>query len=145
LNYFVNYTNSSVTRASAGYLYNPATNTATTDSHYLNAGIYVVDVRMTYSENNGPTTSTFAYTMGVFYSTFVGTLNTAGQAGTTPLTSISYLPTLLAKNGVFLTLSYTGCFTLPSANYVNMFIQTTGTISGGNVIQNLNGCIRRIG
>jgi hypothetical protein len=83
--------------------------------------------------------------MGVFYSTVVGTLSTSGASGTTPLTSISYLPTLLAKNGVFLTLSYTGCFTLPSANYVNIFIQTTGTITGGNIIQNLNGSIRRIG
>ena len=40
-------------------------------------------VRMTYSENSSPSASTFAYTMGVFYCTFVGTLNTAGQGENT--------------------------------------------------------------
>ena len=83
--------------------------------------------------------------MGVFYSTVVGTLSTSGASGTNALTSTSYLPFLLGKNGCIIGLSYTGCFTLPTANYVNIFIQTTGTVTGGTMGLNLNGSIRRIG
>ena len=47
LGYFVNYTKTSASFAvSNRFLYSPASNTATTDSNYLEAGVYMANIHM---------------------------------------------------------------------------------------------------
>ena len=144
LNYFVNYANVLKNTNALWYLYAPTSNTSTADTHYLNPGIYVVDIKMAFNEAGGPTAIAMTYTMGVSYSNITGALNTAGQAGTVALSSIPFTPTLFGKNGIAIGYSYTGCFTLASASYVNLQVIINGTVTGGTVTVTLNGCIRRI-
>jgi len=144
LNYFVNYANISKNTNTTLYAYAPLSNTATTDAHYLNPGIYVVDIKLTYNEAGSPSASTATFTMGVSYSTTTGTLSTTAQVGTVALSSIVLSPTLFGKNGIPIGYSYTGCFSLPSASYVNLQTIIGGAVTAGTVTINLNGCIRRI-
>ena len=146
LNYYVNYANITRNTNTTQYVYSPSSNTATTDSHYLNPGIYVADVKMTWQEAGGPTAVTYIFQMGVCCNTNTGVLPTGATiAGATYVYGPSVSTVTIGKNGVPIGYSYTGCFTLASANYVNVHVQLNGSASLGTITANLNGCIRRIG
>ena len=143
LNYYFNYpqTNTATLSVASKFLYSPSINSATTDGHYLPAGIYIAFIHMYATANGGPTyTGTFV--LGASYGTSIQTMPVNSQYGTLifPTSDITI------ANTTGLTFSHTGCFTLSSSAFVNLeFNLKTLTITSGTLTFYIYGCIKRIG
>ena len=145
MSYFVNYANVSKNTNTTWYLYAPGSNSATTDAHYLNAGIYFATMVMSYSEAGSPSAVAFTYTLGVATTLTTGSISGASQVGTTVISQIGYTPLLFGRNANPFSFSYSGCFTLTSARYVSLQLAIVGSSTAGTITANLSGSIRRIG
>ena len=145
LGYFVNYTKTSASfSASNRFLYSPASNTATTDSNYLEAGVYMANIHMYAVAAAGQTYSN-TFQIGIAAGTSIQTLVNNSQYGTMVLTSgdlvsINAGANTTGNNFVF---SHSGCFTLTSSSYVYLEFWLRGQ-SGATQTYNLCGCIYRI-
>jgi hypothetical protein len=145
MSYFVNYANVSKNTNTTWYLYTPGTNSATTDAHYLNAGVYFASMVMSYAEAGSPSAVAFTYTLGVSTTLTTGSIGGATAVGTTVISQIGYTPLLYGRNANPFSFSYSGCFTLTSARYVSLQLAMVGTSTAGTITANLSGTIRRIG
>ena len=145
LGYFVNYTKTSASfSVSNRFLYSPASNTATTDSNYLEAGVYMANIHM-YAVAAAGQTYTNTFQIGIAAGTSIQTLVNNSQYGTMVLTSgdlvsINAGANTTGNNYVF---SHSGCFTLTSSSYVYLEFWLRGQ-SGATQTYNLSGCIYRI-
>jgi len=145
LGYFVNYTKTSSSFAvSNRFLYSPASNTATTDSNYLEAGVYMANIHMYAVAAAGQNYSN-TFQIGIATGTSIQTLANNSQYGTMILTSgdlvsINAGANTTGNNYVF---SHSGCFTLTSSSFVHLEFWLRGQ-SGANQTYNLSGCIYRI-
>jgi hypothetical protein len=145
LGYFVNYTKTSSSFAvSNRFLYSPASNTATTDSNYLEAGVYMANIHMYAVAAAGQTYSN-TFQIGIASGTSIQTLVNNSQYGTMILTSgdlvsINAGANTTGNNYVF---SHSGCFTLTSSSFVHLEFWLRGQ-SGATQTYNLSGCIYRI-
>lgn len=145
LGYFVNYTKTSSSfSVSNRFLYSPASNTATTDSNYLEAGVYMANIHM-YAVAAAGQTYTNTFQIGIAAGTSIQTLVNNSQYGTMVLTSgdlvsINAGANTTGNNYVF---SHSGCFTLTSSSYVYLEFWLRGQ-SGATQTYNLSGCIYRI-
>ena len=145
LGYFVNYTKTSASfSVSNRFLYSPASNTATTDSNYLEAGVYMANIHM-YAVAAAGQTYTNTFQIGIAAGTSIQTLVNNSQYGTMVLTSgdlvsINAGANTTGNNFVF---SHSGCFTLTSSSYVYLEFWLRGQ-SGATQTYNLSGCIYRI-
>ena len=145
LGYFVNYTKTSASFAvSNRFLYSPASNTSTTDSNYLEAGVYMANIHMFAVAAAGQTYSN-TFQIGIASGTSIQTLVNNSQYGTMILTSgdlvsINAGANLTGNNFVF---SHSGCFTLTSNRFVHLEFWLRGQ-SGASHTYNLSCCIYRI-
>ena len=145
LGYFVNYTKTSASFAvSNRFLYSPASNTSTTESNYLEAGVYMANIHMYAVAPAGQNYSN-TFQIGIASGTSIQTLVNNSQYGTMILTSgdlvsINAGANLTGNNFVF---SHSGCFTLTSSRFVYLEFWLRGQ-SGASQTYNLSGCIYRI-
>ena len=145
LGYFVNYTKTSSSFAvSNRFLYSPASNTATTYSNYLEAGVYVANIHMYAVAAAGQNYSN-TFQIGIAAGTSIQTLVNNSQYGTMILTSgdlvsINAGANTTGNNYVF---SHSGCFTLTSSSFVYLEFWLRGQ-SGATQTYDLSGCIYRI-
>ena len=145
LGYFVNYTKTSSSFAvSNRFLYSPASNTATTDSNYLEAGVYMANIHM-YAVAAAGRNYSNTFQIGIAAGTSIQTLVNNSQYGTMILTSgdlvsINAGANTTGNNYVF---SHSGCFTLTSSSFVYLEFWLRGQ-SGASQTYNLSGCIYRI-
>ena len=145
LGYYLNYTKVSASYAAANkYLYSPTSNAATTDSNYLEAGVYMANIHMYAVAAAGQTYSN-TFQIGVATGTNIQTMPVNSQYGTMVLTSgdlmsVNAGANTTNNNYVF---SHSGCFTLTSSSYVYLEFWLRGQ-SGATQTYNLSGCIYRI-
>ena len=145
LGYFVNYTKTSASYATSNkYLYSPTSNAATTDSNFLEAGVYMANIHMYAVAAAGQTYSN-TFQIGVATGTNIQTMPVNSQYGTMVLTSgdlmsVNAGANTTNNNYVF---SHSGCFTLTSSSFVHLEFYLK-TQSGGTQTYNLSGCIYRI-
>ena len=145
LGYFVNYVKVSASyAASSKYLYSPLINTAITESHYLEAGVYMANIHMYAVAAAGQTYSN-TLQIGVATGTNIQTMPVNSQYGTMVLTSgdlmsVNAGANTTNNNYVF---SHSGCFTLTSSSFVHLEFYLK-TQSGATQTYNLSGCIYRI-
>ena len=151
LSYFVNYASISegVTTTGAKYLYTPASNTSTSNSHYFNAGVYEANINCYVVQTLGPTFSGCAFTIGVASGTATGTISKTAQYGTYNVSSPSFSVGNVSGtnlNGNGCVFSHTACFTLASSAFLNLelFISALTAISAGTVTFTIYGCVKRI-
>ena len=145
LGYYVNYARVSASfPASNRYLYAPSSNTAITDSNYLNAGVYMANIHMYLYAPSGQTyASTFI--LGVATGTTIQTMANNSQYGTLNIESDSFTATNSGANitGNYFMYSHSGCFTLTSSSFAHLQFRQIGQ-SGATLTFNLYGCIHRI-
>ena len=145
LGYYLNYTKVSASYAAANkYLYSPTSNAATTDSIFLEAGVYMANIHMYAVAAAGQTYSN-TLQIGVATGTNIQTMPVNSQYGTMVLTSgdlmsVNAGANTTNNNYVF---SHSGCFTLTSSSFVHLEFYLK-TQSGGTQTYNLFGCIYRI-
>lgn len=151
LSYFVNYASISeaVTTTGIKYLYTPAANSNTSNSHYFNAGVYEANINCYVVQTLGPTFSGCAFTIGVASGTATGTLSKTAQYGTYNVSSPSFSvgnPGGVNLNGNGCVFSHTACLTLASSAFLNLelFISSLTAISAGTVTFTIYGCVKRI-
>ena len=145
LGYFVNYTKTSASfSVSNRFLYSPASNTATTDSNYLEAGVYMANIHM-YAVAAAGQTYTNTFQIGIAAGTSIQTLVNNSQYGTMVLTSGDLVSINAGANttGNKYIFSHSGCFTLTSSSFVYLEFWLRGQ-SGATQTYNLCGCIYRI-
>jgi len=145
LGFFVNFTKTSAQFAvSNRYLYSPASNTATTDSNYLGAGVYMANIHMYAFAAAGQNYSN-TFQIGIASGTSTQTLLNNSQYGTMVLTSGDLVSINNGANltGDYSTFSHSGCFILTSSRFVNLEFFLRGQ-SGATQTYNLYGCIHRI-
>jgi len=153
LGYFYNYPVVEYLAQGNGnfFFYNPIVNTATTDSHYLNAGHYIVYINFKYIHTSATTAITGTTTLNICYGSTassmgasVSQVNTAGPVPS-PATTLIKNPFV---NTIYNTeYTHVCSFYLPSASYVNLQfnLSTTYNITGGTMTFRFFGNIRRIG
>ena len=145
LGYFINYAKVSAAYAAANkYLYSPTSNAATTDSNFLEAGVYMANIHMYAFAAAGQTYSN-TFQIGVATGTNIQTMPVNSQYGTMVLTSgdlmsVNAGANTTNNNYVF---SHSGCFTLTSSSFVHLEFYLK-TQSGATQTYNLSGCIYRI-
>ena len=145
LGYYVNYTKTSASFAvSNRFLYSPASNTATTDSNYLEAGVYMANIHMYAVAAAGQNYSN-TFQIGIAAGTSIQTLVNNSHYGTMVLTSGDLVSINAGANttGNNFLFSHSGCFTLTSSSYVYLEFWLRGQ-SGATQTYNLSGCIYRI-
>ena len=145
LGYFLNYTKASASYSTSNkYLFSPTTNAATTDSHYLEAGVYMANIHMYAVAAAGQTYSN-TFQIGVATGTTIQTMPVNSQYGTMVLTSGDLVSINNGINlaGNYSSFSHSGCFTLASSSFVNLEFYLK-TQSGATQTINLYGCIHRI-
>ena len=152
MNYFVNYSavTANYTTTGSRYLYSPASNTSTGNTHYFQAGVYEAIMHVYVVQTGGPTFSGCSFTLGAYSGTATGTLSTSAQYGTANVTSTSFSTANVGNinlNFVGTVFSHTGCFTLSSSAFINLglFISTLTAITGGTVSFSVYGVVKRIG
>jgi hypothetical protein len=145
LGYYLNYTKVSASySADPKYLYSPTSNEATTDSNYLEAGVYMANIHM-YAVTTGHTYSN-TFQIGVAAGTNIQTMPVNSQYGTMvltsgDLTSANAGATTTNNNYVF---SHSGCFTLTSSRFVHLEFYLKNQSGVPAQTYNLYGCIYRI-
>jgi hypothetical protein len=151
MNYFVNYSAvaEGFTTTGARYLYTPASNTSTANSHYFNAGVYEANVHVYVVQTGGPTFSGCSFTIGAASGTATGTISKTAQYGTYNVTSPTFSAANVGginMNGNGAVLSHTGCFTLASSAFINLelYISALTAITAGTVTFSIYGCVKRI-
>ena len=151
LSYFVNYASVSegVTTTGAKYLYTPASNTSTANSHYFNAGVYEANIHVYVVQTGGPVFSGCAFTIGAASGTPTGAVSKASQYGTYNVQSPSFSVANVGSvnfNGNGCVFSHTGCFTLASSAFLNLelFISALTAITNRTVSFSIYGCVKRI-
>ena len=145
LGYYVNYAIVSASYStSPKYLYAPTSNTAVTESHYLNAGIYMANIHMYAVASAGQTYSN-TFQIGVATGTNIQTMPVNSQYGTMVLTSGDLVSINNGTNfaGNYSSFTYSGCFTITTSSFVNLEFYLK-TQSGATQTYNLYGCIYRI-
>ena len=146
LGYYVNYAKVSAAYAASNkYLYAPTSNTATTDSNYLNAGVYMANIHLNLYASAGQTYSS-TFTLGVATGTNIQTMPVNSQYGSVNIKSDDFIATNTSANitGNNFIFSHSGCFTLTSSSFVHLQFYMT-VQSGATQSYNLYGCIHRIG
>jgi len=147
LGYFYNFplrTNTGLTSSSAGYRYNPATNTAGA-GNFVKAGVYYATINVIYRFTSSPSAFGLNYTFGISSSTTAGTATTSTNTDISP-TSRTNTGTLItgANNNDFCA-SHSLCFTLTTDSYLNTFFSVdTISITGGTLVINQLGTVYRI-
>jgi len=145
LGYYFNYIKTSATYSvSNRYLYSPTINSATTEDHYLEAGVYMANIHMYAVAAAGQTYSN-TFQIGVASGTSIQTLANNSPYGTMVLTSGDLVSINNGTNltGNYSSFTYSGCFTLSSSSFVNLEFFLRGQ-SGASQTYNLYGCIHRI-
>ena len=129
---------------SKSYLYSPTSNAATTDSNFLEAGVYMANIHMYAVAAAGQTYSN-TFQIGVATGTNIQTMPVNSQYGTMVLTSGDLVSINNGTNltGNYSSFTYSGCFTLSSSSFVNLEFYLK-TQSGATQTFNLYGCIHRI-
>jgi hypothetical protein len=145
LGYYVNYAMVSASYATSNkFLYSPSSNTATTESHYLNSGVYMANIHLYLFAPAGQTYSS-TFSLGVATGTNIQSMPMNSQYGTLNIESSDFVATNSGSNitGNYFVFSHSGCFTLASSSFVhiefNLKVQ-----SGASQTYNLYGCIHRI-
>jgi hypothetical protein len=145
LGYYVNYAKVSASYATSNkFLYSPSSNTATTESHYLNSGVYMANIHLYVFAPAGQTYSS-TFSLGVATGTNIQTMPVNSQYGALNIESSDFVATNSGSNitGNYFVFSHSGCFTLASSSFVhiefNLKVQ-----SGASQTYNLYGCIHRI-
>ena len=145
LGYFVNYVKVSASYAASNkYLYSPLINTSITESHYLEAGVYMANIHMYAVAAAGQTYSN-TFQIGVATGTNIQTMPVNSQYGTMVLTSGDLVSINNGTNlaGNYSSFTYSGCFTITTSSFVNLEFYLK-TQSGATQTYNLYGCIYRI-
>jgi hypothetical protein len=151
MNYFVNYSavSASYTTTGSRYLYSPASNTSTGNSHYFQAGIYEAIIHVYVVQTGGPTFSGCNFTISAYSGTSTGTLSTSAQYGTPNVSSTSFSTANVGGinlNFLGAVFSHTGCFTLSSSAFINLglFVSSLTAIINGTVSFSVYGVVKRI-
>jgi hypothetical protein len=151
MSYFVNYSavSEGFTTTGSRYLYTPASNTSTANSHYFNAGVYEANIHVYVVQTGGPTFSGCAFTIGAASGTATGTISKTAQYGGYNVTSPAFSvgnPGGVNLNGNGCVFSHTGCFTIASSAFINLelFISSLTAITNGTVTFSVYGCVKRI-
>jgi hypothetical protein len=145
LGYYVNYARASASYATSNkYLYSPISNTATTDSNYLNAGVYMANIHLAIYASAGQSYSS-TFNLAVATGTNIQTMPTNSQYGTINIKSDDFIATNTGANitGNNFIFSHSGCFTLTSSSFVHLEFYMSAQ-SGATQSYNLYGCIHRI-
>jgi hypothetical protein len=145
LGYYVNYAIVSASYAASNkYLYSPASNTAVTESHYLQTGVYIANIHMYAVAAAGQTYSN-TFQIGVSSGTNIQSMPVNSQYGTMVLTSGDLVSINNGTNlaGNYSSFAYSGCFILTTSSFVNLEFYLK-TQSGATQTYNLYGCIHRI-
>ena len=146
LGYYVNYIKVSASYAASNkFLYTPASNTSTTESHYLNPGVYMANIHLSVVASAGQTYSS-TFNLGVATGTNIQAMPANSQYGTINVKSDDFVATNTGSNitGNYFVYSHSGCFTIASSSFVNLEFMLT-VQSGATQTYNLYGCIHRIG
>jgi hypothetical protein len=145
LGYFVNYIKTSASYATSNkFLYTPASNTSTGESHYLNPGVYMANIHLYIVASAGQTYSS-TFNLGVSTGTNIQAMPVNSQYGTINVKSDDFIATNTGATitGNYFVYSHSGCFTLASSSFVNLEFMLT-VQSGATQTYNLYGCIHRI-
>jgi hypothetical protein len=145
LGYYFNYAKISASFATANkFIYSPSVNTSTTESHYLNAGVYFASIHMYTIAPAGQTYSS-TFSLGVATGTNAQTMPVNSQYGTFNIESSDLIATNTGANvtGNYFMYSHSGCFTLASSSFANLEFHLNAQ-SGATLTFNLYGCIYRI-
>jgi len=145
LGYYVNYVK--VTNSFSNvpkFVYTPSSNTSTSESHYLNAGVYCANIYMYVLAAAGQTYSA-TFSLAVSSGTSIQTMPVNSQYGTINIESSDFVCTNTGANmtGNYFTFSHSGCFTLSSNGFVNLEFNLKA-VSGAIISFNLYGCVYRI-
>jgi hypothetical protein len=146
LGYYVNYAKVSASYATSNkFLYSPSSNTAITDSHYLNPGVYMANIHMYTIAPAGQTYSS-TFSLGVATGTNIQAMPVNSQYGSINIESSDMIATNAGSTitGNYFVYSHSGCFTLASSSFVNLEFDLK-VQSGAALTFNLYGCIHRIG
>jgi hypothetical protein len=152
MNYFVNYASVEATYTTTGarYLYSPATNSSTSNSHYFQAGIYEMNIHVYVVQAGGPAFSGCDFTIGAAVGTATGAISTSAQYGTYTVSSREFSagnPAKINLNGNGTTFSHTACLKLTASSFINLelYINALTAITSGGVTFAVYGCVKRIG
>jgi hypothetical protein len=145
LGYYVNYAKVSASYATSNkFLYSPSSNTSTSESHYLNSGVYMANIHLYLFAPAGQTYSS-TFSLGVATGTNIQTMPVNSQYGALNIESSDFVATNSGSNitGNYFVFSHSGCFTLASSSFVNIELYLK-VQSGASQTYNLYGCIHRI-
>ena len=145
LGYYVNYAKVSASYATSNkFLYSPSSNTSTSESHYLNSGVYMANIHLYLFAPAGQTYSS-TFSLGVATGTNIQTMPVNSQYGALNIESSDFVATNSGSNitGNYFVFSHSGCFTLASSSFVNIEFNLK-VQSGASQTYNLYGCIHRI-
>ena len=133
------------------FFYNPIVNTATTDSHYLNAGHYIAYINFKFIHSAPTTAVSGTTTLNICYGSTassmgasVAQVNTAGPVPSPATTLIKNPFTNTIFNDEY---THVCSFYLPTASYVNLQFNLSSnySITNGTMSFRFFGNIRRIG
>jgi hypothetical protein len=93
LGYYVNYAKVSASYATSNkFLYSPSSNTATTESHYLNSGVYMANIHL-YSFAPAGQTYSSTFSLGVATGTNIQTMPVNSQYGALNIETSDFIAT----------------------------------------------------
>jgi len=137
-------TNTGLTSSSAGYRYNPQTNTAGA-GNFLKAGVYYATINVIYRYTSSPTAFGLNYDFGISSSTTAGTATTGTNTNILPVSRTNTGTLITGANNNDFCSSHSLCFTLTTDSYVNTFFNVDViSITAGTLNINQIGTVYRI-
>jgi hypothetical protein len=147
IGYFYNFalrTNTGLTSSSAGYRYNPSSNTVGA-GNFLKAGVYYATINVIYRFTSSPTAFNLNYNFGISSSTTSGAVNTTTNTDISPVSRTNTGSLITGGNNNDSCSSHSLCFTLTTDSFVNTFFNVDViSITGGTLTINQIGTVYRI-
>jgi hypothetical protein len=147
LGYFYNFalrTNTGLTSSSAGYRYNPSSNTVGA-GNFIKAGVYYATINVIYRFTSSPTAFNLNYNFGISSSTTSGAVNTTTNTDISPVSRTNTGSLITGGNNNDFCSSHSLCFTLTTDSFVNTFFNVDViSITGGTLTINQIGTVYRI-
>jgi hypothetical protein len=123
IGYFYNFalrTNTGLTSSSAGYRYNPSSNTVGA-GNFIKAGVYCATINVIWRFTSSPTAFNLNYDFGISSSVTAGTATTGTNTDILPVSRTNTGSLITGGNNHDFCASHSLCFTLTTDSYVNTF------------------------